>query len=297
MAASPQLNNVIQILRERKAKPPKTTDEARLRYEMLVSSFQIDDDIHTEKVGAGGVAAEWIVAAGAENGSTLLYLHGGGYVMGSIRSHREMLSRVSKAAGSRVLALDYRLAPEFSFPAPVDDTVAAYRWLLSKGTDPKTIVIGGDSAGGGLMVSALVALRYLGEPTPAAGVGLSAWTDMEATGQSFAANAESDPFVDRELLCRIAKTYLAGKDPRAPLASPIHADLSGLPPLLLQVGSIETLLDDTTVLAKKAEEAGVEVKVDVWDDMPHVWQQFAAILPEGQQAIERIGEFMRKHTG
>ena len=297
MAPSLQLDKVIQIMRELRAKPPRSSDEGRLSYEMMMSSFQIADDIQTEKVGAGGVAAEWIVAPGAENGSTLLYLHGGGYVVGSIRSHREMLSRISKAAGFRVLALDYRLAPEFQFPAPVDDTVAAYRWLLSQGQDPKTIVIGGDSAGGGLMVSALVALRYLGEPTPAAGVGLSAWTDMEATGQSFAANAEIDPLVDKELIQRMAKTYLAGKDPRTPLASPIHADLSGLPPLLLQVGSIETLLDDTAVLAKKAREAGVEVEVDVWDDMPHVWQLFAAILPEGQQAIERIGEFMRKHTG
>ena len=297
MAASPQLDKVVQILRERTANPPKTTDEARLGYEMLMSQFQLDDDIHTVKVGAGGVAAEWIVAPGAENGSTVLYLHGGGYVFGSIRSHREMLSRISRAAGSRVLALDYRLAPEFPFPAPVEDTVAAYRWLLSNGTDPKKIVIGGDSAGGGGVVSALVALRYLGEPMPAAGFGISPWTDMEATGQSFATNAEVDPNVDRDRIYQIAKIYLAGKDPRAPLASPIHADLSGLPPLLLQVGSIETLLDDTTVLAKKAKEAGVEVEVDVWDDMPHVWHQFASILPEGQQAIERIGEFMRKHTG
>ena len=168
---------------------------------------------------------------------------------------------------------------------------------MSNGTDPKKIVIGGDSAGGGLMVSALVALRYLGEPMPAAGVGISPWTDMEGTGRSFATNAEVDPTVNRDLILQIAKTYLAGKDPRAPLASPIHADLSGLPPLLLHVGSIETLLDDTTVLAQRAKEAEVKVEVDVWDDMPHVWHQFAPILPEGQQAIDRIGEFMRKHTG
>ena len=243
------------------------------------------------------VAAEWITAPGAENGGTLLYFHGGGFVIGSIRSHREMLSRISRAAGSRVLALDYRLAPEFSFPAPVEDAVAAYRWLLGQGIDPKRVAIGGDSAGGGLMVSTMVALRYLGEPLPAAGVGLSAWADMEGAGESFTTNADKDPMVNREGIHRFAGAYLRGKDPRAPLASPIHADLSGLPPLLLHVGSIECLVSDTTVLAERAKEAGVEVEVEIWDDMPHVWHQFAAVLPEGQQAIKRVGEFIRKHTG
>lgn len=147
------------------------------------------------------------------------------------------------------------------------------------------------------MVAALVALRYLGEPMPAAGVGISVWTDMEATGESFTTNAEVDPSINRERIQQIAKLYLAGKDPRAPLASPIHADLTGLPPMLLQVGSIETLLDDTNELARRAKAAGVEVEVDVWDDMPHVWHHYAPILPEARQAISRIGEFMRKHTG
>ena len=296
MAASPQLDKVLQMMRGRAAEAAKTTDDGRLSYERLMSSMPLDDDIHTERVGAGGVAAEWIVAPGAENGSTLLYLHGGGFVGGSMRTHRVMLAHISRAAGARVLGLDYRLAPEFSFPAPVDDTIAAYSWLLSNGTDPKKVVIGGDSAGGGLTVSALVALRYLGEPMPAAGVGISPWTDMEATGRSFVKNAEVDPTVNRDRILQIAKIYLAGKDPRAPLASPIHADLSGLPPLLLQVGSIETLLDDTTVLAQRAREAGVEVEEDVWDDMPHVWHHFAPILPEGQQAIQSVADFMRKHT-
>jgi acetyl esterase/lipase len=223
-------------------------------------------------------------------------LHGGGYVFGSMRTHRVMLAHISRAAQARVLGLEYRLAPECPFPAPVEDTVAAYRWLLSNGEDHKKIVIGGDSAGGGLMVAALVALRYLGEPMPAAGVGLSAWTDMEATGNSFVTNAEVDPSVNRDRLIKIGKTYLGGKDPRAPFASPIHADLTGLPPLLLQVGSIETLLDDSTVLAERGREAGVEVEVDVWDDMPHVWHHFAPILPEARDAIKRIGEFMRKHA-
>ena len=295
--ASPELDTVLQMIRERGEEERVTIEDNRLSYEKLVASLPLDDDISTEKVGAGGVAAEWIVAPEAQDGRVLLYFHGGGYVFGSMRTHRVMLAHISRAAQARVLGLEYRLAPEFPFPAPVEDAVAAYRWLLSNGTNPKKIVLAGDSAGGGLTIAALVALRYLGEPMPAAGVGISPWTDMEATGQSFTTNAEVDPMVSRDGIFSIATTYLAGKDPRAPLASPIHADLTGLPPLLLQVGSIETLLDDTTVLAQRAREAGVEVEVDVWDDMPHVWHHFAPILPEARQAIQRMAEFMRKHTG
>ena len=207
-----------------------------------------------------------------------------------------MLAHISRASKARVLGLDYRLAPEFIFPAQVEDSVAAYRWLLGNGANPKKIVIGGDSAGGGLMVATLVALRYLGEPMPAAGVGISSWVDMESNGKSFITNAEVDPLLQRDMLLQMANVYLGGKDPRAPLASPIHADLTGLPPLLLQVGSIETLLDDSKELARQAKAAGVEVELDVWDDMPHVWHLFAPILPEARRAIQRIGEFIYQHT-
>lgn len=295
--ASPELENVLQMIRKRGEEVRTTIEDHRLSYERIMATLPLDEDIRTEKVAAGGVPAEWIAAPEAQDGRVLLYLHGGGYAFGSMRTHRVMLAHISRAAQARVLGLDYRLAPEFPFPAPVDDSIAAYRWLLEKGENPKKIVIGGDSAGGGLMVALLVALRYLGEPMPAAGVGISAWTDMEATGESFTTNAEADPSVNRERIQYIAGLYMAGKDLRAPLASPIHADLTGLPPLLLQVGSIETLLDDTNELARRAKAAGVEVEVDVWDDMPHVWHHYAPILPEARQAIARIGEFMRKHTG
>ena len=293
--ASPELATVLQMIRAWSAEFPATIDGSRLAYERLVESLPMDDDISTERVGAGSVPAEWIVAPGAQDGRVLLYLHGGGYVFGSMRTHRVMLAHISRAAQARVLGLEYRLAPECPFPAAVDDAVAAYRWLVNNGTGPQEIVIGGDSAGGGLMVASLVALRYLGEPLPAAGVGISAWTDMEATGQSFTTNADLDPLVNRDRLINLGETYLGGKDPRAPLASPIHADLTGLPPLLLQVGSTENLLDDSTVLAERAREAGVEVDVDIWPDMPHVWHHFAPILPEARHAIKRIAEFMRKH--
>jgi monoterpene epsilon-lactone hydrolase len=294
MAKSPQLDQVIRLIRARATAPRKSLEEDRVSYETMLSAMTSDDDIATERVGAGGVPAEWISAPGADHATVLLYLHGGGYVLGSMRTHRVMLGHLARASGCNVLGLDYRLAPENPFPAPVEDTLAAYRWLLTKGYDHRKIVLAGDSAGGGLVVAALVAMRYVGEPLPAAGVCLSPWVDMEATGQSFVTNAASDPSVAKDRILRMAGVYLAGKSPQAPLASPIHADLCGLPPLLVQVGSIETLLDDAKALTERAQAAGVQVELEVWDDMPHVWQHFAPMLPEAQQAIARIGEFVRK---
>ena len=296
MASSPQLDRVISLIRARATAPRKSLEDDRLSYETMLSAMTLDDDITTERVGAGGVPAEWVVAPRSDDASVMLYLHGGGYVLGSMRTHRVMLSHLSRASGFKVLGLDYRLAPENPFPAPVEDTLAAYRWLLWSGYDPRKIVLAGDSAGGGLVVAAIVAMRYAGEPLPAAGVCLSPWVDMEATGPSFVTNATSDPSVARDRILRLAGVYLAGKSPQAPLASPIHADLRGLPPLLVQVGSIETLLDDARALAQRAQAAGVEVTLEVWEDMPHVWHHFAPILPEAQQAIARIGEFVRKYV-
>ncbi len=297
MAPSKELDTVLEMIRVRSAEVRKTTDDDRLSYERIMSVLPMDDDIETERVGVNGVPAEWIWAPESQENRVILYLHGGGYLFGSARTHRVMLAHMARAAKARVLALDYRLAPEIPFPAPVEDSVSAYRWLQAQGISPQKIAIGGDSAGGGLVVAALVALRSVGEPMPAAGVCISAWTDMESTGTSMATNAEADPSVSKERLLKIAKVYLGGKDPRAPLASPIHADLTGLPPLLLQVGSIEVLLDDSTMLKSRAKEAGVSVEMEVWEDMPHVWHHYAPILPEARKAIGKIGEFVLEHTG
>jgi acetyl esterase/lipase len=297
MAPSKELDTVLEMIRVRSAEVRKTTDDDRLSYERIMSTLPLDDDIETERVGVNGIPAEWISAPESQENRVILYLHGGGYLFGSARTHRVMLAHMARASKARVLALDYRLAPEIPFPAPVEDSVSAYRWLLGQGISAKKMVIGGDSAGGGLAVAALVALRSVGEPMPAAGVCISAWTDMESTGKSMATNAESDPSVSKERLLKIAKVYLDGKEPTAPLASPIHADLTGLPPLLLQVGSIEVLLDDSTLLKSRAKAAGVSVDMEVWDDMPHVWHHFAPILPEARKAIGRIGEFVLEHTG
>jgi acetyl esterase/lipase len=299
MAASAQLELVIQKLRSfgERGQALGTIDGFRLAFEEMMSQLALDGDITCQRVGAGGVPAEWIAAPGAAEDRVLLYLHGGGYVIGSMRGYRVFLSRLSRTSGGRVLGLEYRLAPENPFPAAVEDAVAGYRWLLSQGVDPRRIAIGGDSAGGGLTVATLVALRYLGEPMPAAGVCISPWVDLEGTGDSMSSKAELDPIVQREMLQFMARMYLGDRGQHTPLASPLHADLRGLPPLLILVGTAETLLDDSTRLAERATAAGVAVELEVWDDMVHVWPIFAPILPEGQRAIERIGQFIRRHTG
>jgi monoterpene epsilon-lactone hydrolase len=298
MAVSAQLESVKQMMRSlgERAESLGTVDGFRLAFEEVMSQFSMEDDIVCERLGAGGVPAEWITAPGAAEDRIVLYLHGGGYVIGSMRGYRVPLSLLSRASASRVLGIEYRLAPENPFPAAVDDSVAAYRWLLSKGFDPRKITIAGDSAGGGLTVAVLVALRYLAEPMPAAGICISPWVDLEGTGESMTTKAEIDPLVQREMLEFMTHLYIGDRDRRTPLAAPLHADLRGLPPLLIQVGTAETLLDDSTRLADRAKAAGVEVELQVWEDMVHVWPLFAPVLPEGQEAIDKMGDFIRRHT-
>ena len=295
--ASRELEAIVRVLRSGPSLAELSIEEQRAAFDMLTSQFQPAEDVRCERVDAGGVPGEWITTPEAAHERVVYYLHGGGYVMGSINTHRELISRISRAAGARALAIDYRLAPENPFPAAVEDCTAAYRWLLSTGVDPARLVIAGDSAGGGLTVDTLVALRDAGEPLPAAAVCLSPWVDLEQVGESMTAKAEVDPLIQWEVGVRWAKAYLGDAHPRTPLAAPLHADLTGLPSLLIQVGTEEALLDDSTRLAERAKAAGVDVALEVWDDMIHVWQFFAAMLPEGQQAIDRIGEFIRKHAG
>ena len=292
--ASEQLQQAIDMFKEMGAKMGEAKDMDDMRAIMIET--QAPDGVTCTPVDAGGVSAEWSVAAGVDEAKVVLYVHGGGYVMGSAGSHRDVTGRLSKAAGARVLSLNYRLAPEHPFPAPVDDAVAAYRWLLAQGISPGNIAVAGDSAGGGLAIATLLALRDAGEPLPAAGIGISPWVDMEGTGESMTTRAAVDPVVQKEGLLGMAKLYLGDADPKNPLAAPLHADLAGLPPLLLQVGDAETLLDDSTRLAERARAAGVDVTLKVWDEMPHVWHLFAPILPEGRQAIDEIGSFFQERT-
>src|SRR5579863_5713664 len=292
--ASAELAKVLEMIRAVPRDP--TAEVGRMRGAMEKVSEHVARDVKCEAVSAGGVPAEWIVPPGAAADRVILYLHGGGYVVGSINTHRAMVARIGRASQARALAIDYRLAPENPFPAAVDDAVAAYRWLIDQGYKPSKIVISGDSAGGGLVLAALLSAREAGLPMPAAAVPISPWADLEGTGESVKTKASRDPMVNLEGLSGMAKAYIGNQDPRHPLASPIHADYRGLPPMLIQVGEAEILLDDATRVAERAKAAGINVQLEVWDDMIHVWHVFAKILPEAQQAIDRIGVYVREQT-
>jgi len=297
--ASAELKTITEMLRARQQEAPLDISfpESRALFEQMTAAFPLPSGVTATPVDAGGIPAEWIAAPGASDEQTVYWLHGGGYCIGSINTHRGLLARISAASRTRVLAIDYRLAPEAPFPAAVEDAVAGYLWLLSIGVDPEQIIIGGDSAGGGLTVATVVALKEDGKPLPAATVCISPWTDLALTGKSLRSKAESDPMITNDGITRVRDAYVGDSDPTAPLVSPIYADLSGLPPLLIQVGENEVLLDDSTRLAERAENAGVDVSLEVWPEMIHVWHFFAAMLPEGQQAIARIGEWVRQRLG
>lgn len=292
--ASEQLNKVIERIKSQPQNPNAPLAQRRAAMEKI--SERVPLDVICEKVSAGGVSAEWISAPGATADRVILYLHGGGYVVGSISTHRAMVSRIARASDARALAIDYRLAPEHPFPAAVDDALASYRWLLAQGYKAGRIVIAGDSAGGGLTIAALLAIREAKLPMPAAAVPISPWADLEGTGDSIRTRAARDVMVTQENLAQSAKQYYGSNDPKNPLVSPVHGDFRGLPPMLIHVGDAEILLDDATRVAERARAAGVKVELEVWPDMPHVWHVFAKILPEGQQAIDKVGKFVRART-
>lgn len=292
---SEQFETLMRMLREQPLSDAEPTfEELRQRMDQMTGILPLAEDMQLEAIQVAGVPCEWTSVPGVRDDQVLLYLHGGGYAIGSVSTHRGLVTNLSRAGGLRCLSVDYRLAPEHPHPAAVDDATAAYRFLLEQGHAPERLAIAGDSAGGGLTAATLLALRDAGDPLPGAAVLISPWTDMEATGDSMHTNAEVDPMVERDGLERMAQAYLAGQDPRAPLASPLHARLDGLPPLLIQVGTAETLLDDSTRFAERAKSAGVEVTLEEWEDMIHVFQAFSPMLPEADRAIERIGGWLRE---
>ncbi len=292
--ASAELAMLVDMFRN---SPPFPQDmdfaTRRRRMEEMTAAAPLPDGTRATPVDAGGVPCEWVEVPGGSAAPAILYLHGGGYTVGSMRTHRALVARLAAATAGRGLTVDYRLGPEHPFPAAVDDAVAAYRWLVGGGVAPSDIVVAGDSAGGGLTVALLVALRDAGDARPAAGVCISPWVDLACSGESMTARAAADPMVQRDSLLPMAAAYLAGQDARTPLASPLYADLRGLPPLLVHVGTAETLLDDATRLAARARAAGVAVDLETWDDMIHVWHAFAPLLPESDAAIARVGEWVR----
>jgi len=251
-------------------------------------------NVAVEAVDIHGLHAEWLTPKGCPDDKLLLYLHGGAYVMGNCATHRQMVSYIAKYSGIKALLPEYRLAPEHPFPAAVDDAVGLYRSLLADGYPAENIVIAGDSAGGGLTMATLLSLRDARIPLPAAACLLSPWLDLAATGESMTTHAKKDPWFQPEDMPIVAAYYCRQDQIRNSLVSPVYADLSGLPPLYIQVGEDEILLSDSTRAADKVKAAGGEVEIEIWPGMWHVFQAFLIQVPESKKAVKKIGNFVRR---
>lgn len=294
---SEQLREFTRMIRAQRADAPLGGDVGVMRANMESQQAQlpVPDDVTREQVTIVGRTACWVRTPKVRAGACLLYLHGGGYVMGSLDTHFELMGRLARATGMAVLGLDYRLAPENPYPAAVEDAVASYHWLLEQGYPSGAIVIAGDSAGGGLSMATLLALKDQRAPLPAGAVLLSPWTDLTGSGDSVRTRAEADPMITGDVLGPMAEHYLAGTAGNLPGASPLFGDLSGLPPLLIQVGDAEVLLDDSTRLHERALAAGVDSTLHVFDEAFHVFQAIP-VLPESAEALEEVAQFCNRLT-
>jgi epsilon-lactone hydrolase len=291
------MQDVIDAFRDQQkasaSQVPLTLEERRATFAPGGSPHPVPDDVLVTGVTAGGVPAHWLTVPGADTGRVLLFLHGGGFEFGSVRSDGELAARLGRASGMRVLFPEYRLAPEHHFPAAIDDVLAAWRWLRTdQGLSASSIAVAGDSAGGGLAVALLVAVRDAGEAVPAAAVLMSPTVDLTSSGASMTERADQDPISTPAMLRQFAADYLAGADPKSPLASPLFAPLAGLPPLLIQVGTADLLLSDSERLGAAAAKAGVDVTLEIGEGLPHVYPLMLG-TPEAAQATEQSGKFLR----
>ena len=283
----------------------KTVEQIRRAEAAKAVSLPGLTGITTEKTTIAGLAAEWVrpdqspsVGKYEDDKRMILYFHGGGFISGSCDSHRDLVSRIAKASGVRVLVIEYRLAPEYKYPAANDDCLAAYRLLITGGIPAKSIVIGGDSTGGYLTLTTLLALRDGGDPLPAAAFFLSPHTDfLNYDGESYISRAESDPTGSLSNSRMCADNYFDASRISPPVLSPLHQELDGLPPLFIQVGDDEVILSDSVRLAERAKEAGVDVTLEIWENMWHIFRFMAYMLPEGEEALRNVGEFVRKGLG
>ncbi|GAB3392037.1 alpha/beta hydrolase [Humibacter soli] len=296
---SEAMQHLLRSLKQRQAEsppsPPSLADE-RANFAPAGPVYPIPDDVTVTEVSADGVLAYWLDAPGADHDRVLLFLHGGGYRFGSIRSDGELAARIGRAAGMRVLFVEYRLAPEHPYPAAIDDVLTVWSWLhTGPGTVPRTAAVAGDSAGGGLAVALLVATRDDGGNQARAAVLMSPTVDLTSSGASMSERIDQDPISTPDLLHELAADYLAGADPRTPLASPLFAPLNGLPPLLILVGTADLLLSDSERLAKAASDAGVEVELQIGDGLPHVYPLMLG-TPEAAAATARIGRFLHQRV-
>ncbi|WMJ69212.1 alpha/beta hydrolase [Stenotrophomonas sp. 24(2023)] len=274
-----------------------TLDAQRHAYEQVLAAHPIPAGVTPHDIDMGGVPGKVVVPDTVEGDRILLYIHGGGYVGGSPTGYLGLAGHFATRLRARVYLPDYRLAPEHPFPAPLDDTLAAYRWLLQQGHDPASIVFAGDSAGGAMVVSVMVKARNAGLPLPAGGAALSPWANLTHTGASIDTRDGLDPQASRQGLTLLAKAFLNGALPTDPDASPVFADVRGLPPILVQIGENEVMLSDAMRLATHLGENRVRVSLEVWPGMFHVWHLFAAILPEGLQAVENAVRFLDQAMG
>lgn len=291
---SGKIGRLCEVLRANALPADVPLSAQREQFEMMAARMPLAEGVTCSAVDAGGVPAEWVDPPGvAAAAPTLLYFHGGGYGMGSLNTIRALVSQLAVATSARVLSVGYRLAPEHPWPAAIDDAVAAYGSLLQSGVEPSSVAFGGDSAGGGLTVAALLAARERGLPMPAAGVCISPWADLTLSSPSLDRNEATDPEVNRATLVRWAELYLGGADPKNPLVSPVFGDLRGLPPLLIQAGTAEAIEDDAVRLAMAAQAAGVAVTLELYEDMIHVWHAFAPRLPEATATIERLAAWLQ----
>ncbi|MEY2756630.1 MAG: hypothetical protein RIR33_408 [Pseudomonadota bacterium] len=288
-----KLKKTFEQEREVREKFSQSIEGVRAAMDSFGGRFALAKDITVEHLNAGGVPAEWVAAQNSRSEVVILYIHGGCYVSGAPLTVRECCARIARAAAARVLSVDYRLAPEHPFPAPLDDVLSAYGWLLDQGYKAKSIVIAGESAGGGLTIAALMKIRDDGRlPMPALGVPISPWIDMTMQHETLERNVGRD-IASVVPLHLGAKAYVGAGDPRGPYVSPLFGDLRGLPPLLIQVGGAEVLLDDGIAIAHKARREGVDVSFQVWPEMFHVWHWFGTELDEAREAIEEIGAFIK----
>ncbi|MFX1273784.1 MAG: alpha/beta hydrolase [Promethearchaeota archaeon] len=273
-----------------------TLEEQRANLDLIAAMAKKDDDMQINQIDAGGCPAEWISTNDSTENRAVLYLHGGGYVAGGPHTHRGIATRLSRLIKGRTLLLDYRLAPENPFPAGLEDCINAYKWLInSEGIAPKNIIIAGDSSGGGLTIATQLKLKEENIPLPRITICISPWIDLTLTSNAFKNNAEIDPFLTPELLISASKWYYGENDPKDPFITTLYGALQGLPPILITVGTQELLYDDAVHLAERAKEAGVEVVLEIFKDMIHVFQAFIGFFPEAQEGMDKIGEFIKKY--
>jgi acetyl esterase/lipase len=296
----PEIAGVRALLASRQpppGSPPPSRQERRAAMDAFGEMGSLPPGCLHEPLTAGGVKCERVVPTGAAEGRQILYLHGGGYVGGSPKSHRPLVARLADAAHANAIAADYRLGPEHACPAALDDALAVYRWMLDHGAEPEQTIIAGDSAGGGLTIAAALALKEQGLPQPAGLFVISPWVDLSQSHDTYRTKAADDPMIAKDSLDESAQAYLGTMDPRDPRASPVFGDLSGLAPMLIQVGSEEALLGDSLLLAERAGHARVEVRLEVWPEMIHVWHAFGGQLAAARRAIAAAGTWMGDRLG